>query len=137
MKNDYWVSLWVGQAESAEALESYLRTQYTEDGDIVLSPFAKDFGIRCFDEDLCEAEFQPVPSSRIRDLLKGHSYDDVLIPRIVDITGEHLPQPVNAVVLLYKFKYDGDARVHSTVENVRLHFVGAVPMDPTLKGGAT
>ena len=121
------VSLWVGQADSPDALDAYLLVDYSEDGDLIQSPFARDFGIRYYDEDFREAQHYEKPSRSVRDLLKGYSYDSVIIPKFVELLGESFPDDVTAVILLYNFKHD--TRVESYDGGaVRLRYMGAVAL---------
>ena len=59
------------------------------------------------------------------DLLRGYSYDNVIIPKFIQLLGDSLPVPVNATVLLYNFKYEGE--VEATASGpVKLRFMGVV-----------
>jgi hypothetical protein len=124
MQEEGLVSLWVGRAESADALDAYVQEAYTDDGDFA-SAFATDFGIEYYDEDFREAHYHVRSSRSVRDLLKGHSYEEVIIPRFVDSVGESSPEDVNAVILLYNFKHDSGVRMHDGGA-VKMQFLGTV-----------
>jgi hypothetical protein len=119
------ISLWAGQADSAHALDAYLQVGYSDDGDLIPSRFARDFGIRYYDEDFREARHYEKPSRSIRQLLKGYSYDSVIIPKFVQLLGELVPDDTNAVVLLYNFKHEAAIGAKDDGE-VRLRYMGAV-----------
>jgi hypothetical protein len=127
MQEEGVVSLWVGQADSPDALDAYLEFGYTEDGDRIPSPFAADFGIR-YDEDFREAQYYDNPSRSVRGLLQGYSYDGVIVPKFVQLLGESLPEDVNAVVLLYNFRHNAGAGT-GTGGAVRLRYAGSVTLD--------
>ncbi|MEQ8675601.1 MAG: immunity 22 family protein [Aggregatilineales bacterium] len=119
------VSLWVGMAENLDVLEEYLTFYFTEDGDAIHPKFVKDFDTAKFDEDLREAEVIHPPTKLIREALRGFSYDDVVVPRFVQLVGETFDTTVDAVVLLYDFNYDGHIPSVSTPD-VKLKFIGVV-----------
>ena len=128
MHQEGMVSLWVGHADSTSDLEDYLKMAYTEDGDVIPSPFARDFRIEHYDEDFREAQHYDKPSQSVSGLLRGYSYDNVIIPKFIQLLGDTLPMPVNAIVLLYNFKYEGE--VESTASGpVTLRFMGVVSME--------
>lgn len=128
MQEEGAVSLWIGQADSPDALDAYMQTGYSEDGDLIPSPFARDFGIRYYDEDFREAQHYEKPSRSIRDLLRGYSYDDVVIPKFIQLLGESFPEEVNVVVMLYNFKYVGSVQ-ENTGEGVKLRYMGTITLD--------
>lgn len=119
------VSLWIGTAPSLDTLEDYIRFRYSDDGDLVLSPFAKDFALGRFDEGKREAEVFDEPRNTLSSLLPGCSYDEVVIPRFMALAGDQLPGPVNAIVLIYDYAFNGVARSTSSPQ-VQLRGVGVV-----------
>jgi hypothetical protein len=127
MRDEGVVSLWVGESDSPDALDAYLQVGYSEDGDFIPSPFARDFGIRYYDEDFREAQHYEEPSRSVRDLLKGYSYDSVIIPKFVQLLGDSFPVDVNAVILLYNFKHDSGVEANDGGP-VRLRYMGAVTL---------
>jgi Immunity protein 22 len=129
MSDEDTVSLWVGHADTPRILERYLADKYSEDGDSIPSPFSKDFGISWFDEDFREAHVLEEPSRFLRDLLTDNSYDDVILPRFIRMIGETLPEEANAVILLYRFKYDESVKT-SARRTVQMRYVGSVKWTP-------
>jgi hypothetical protein len=128
MQEEGVVSLWIGHADSSDALDAYLLTGYSEDGDFIPSPFARDFGIGYHDEDFREAQHYENPSRFVRVLLRGYSYDNVIIPKFIQLLGELLPEEVNAIVLLYNFKHDASVETNAGGA-VRLRYMGAVTLN--------
>jgi hypothetical protein len=127
MREEGAVSLWVGQADSEESLDAYLLTRYSDDGDLIPSPFARDFSTGYYDEDFREAQYYESPSRSILELLRGFSYDDVIIPKFVQLLGELLAEEVNAVVCLYNFRHEGSVEP-ATGGAVRLRYMGAITL---------
>ena len=119
------VSLWLGQASSRAAFDQYLTISSTEEGNSIPSQFQLDFRIRYMDDDFREAYFSDIQLYSVSKLLDGCSYDEVLIPRFAQLSGEFLSEPVNCFVLLYDFQYD--ATIKQQLDGpVALRFVGAV-----------
>ena len=110
MEEKGFVSLWLAKVESAVQLKSFMREDYTEDGDYIPSRFASLFDIEYIDSGFSESEFIGIKSS-LKDALKGASYDDIIIPkfeRLLYNNDEIAISDFNSVVLLYNFKYEGN-----------------------------
>lgn len=120
------VSLWVGHAPSTEALEEYVQTRYSADGDRIPSPFAEEFSLSRYEDECREAEVLDEPVSAFPDVLAGFSYDDVIVPRFIAAYGKDIGAPSNAVVLLYNYQHQQGGRARAA-SSVKLRFVGAVP----------
>ncbi|MEK1831168.1 immunity 22 family protein [Priestia megaterium] len=101
-----YVSLWIGKFSTSEELEKYLLVAYTEDGDAIPSQFEKDFKVDYFDEDFSEAHYANQDMHKLSHLLKGCSYDDVVIPNFVEKYGEYLPDGFNSMILIYGFQHN-------------------------------
>ncbi|KAB8129172.1 immunity 22 family protein [Gracilibacillus oryzae] len=108
MEKSGYVSIWFGNInDSIEEIEEYVDLTYDEDGDSVPSEFFNDFHIDSgeTDEDTIEKEVYESTSSDISILLKGCSYEEVIIPRLKSI---YLEKSYNAIILVYNFAYDRD-----------------------------
>ncbi|MBG9794992.1 hypothetical protein ABD76_21995 [Paenibacillus dendritiformis] len=119
------VSLWAGRCDSEEELERYLTYTYTEDGDGIEPPFAADFRIFYFDDDFREAYLADRPGVGLADLLAGCSYEEIVIPRFMQLHPEPFPEERNAVILLYNFAYHGQVR-HAANERLSFEYIGSV-----------
>ena len=117
------VSLWLGTAPSDEALQEYVCMTYDADGDVVPSQFMRDFDIEWWDEDFQEVVFLDGKEREVKEILRGFSYDDQLIPAFEGQVGPTLAFPVNAVVLLYNYD-NGSPLVTASKGDVALCFVG-------------
>lgn len=129
MQRKGYVSLWFGDVDCSGALEDFLKTTYTEDGDLIPSRFMDTYQISRYDEGFREAEYFERHLSSVRDLLSGFSYDEQIIPRFISIVGENAPFPVNAVLLLYNFYVDRDITQHQPspkANGVDMQFIGCV-----------
>lgn len=124
-----YVSLWTGVVGSEDILEQFLTFRFTEDGDAILPPFALAFEIEWFDDDFREMEVHELFYSSLSELLAGCSYDNVIVPRFSALLGDTLCDPVNAVVLLYNFNYNGRVMRYNDESILSLTFRGVVHYD--------
>lgn len=125
MKKEGMVSLWIGETESAERLDSYLKMKFSEDGAALGSEFSVELGFNHIDEDFVESEI----IDRTRDLweaLMGFSYDGTVTRNFVDKIGKILNKEINTVLLIYNFEYS-EEKVDFTDRGFCLHYMGAVP----------
>lgn len=125
MEKEGFVSLWVGSVQSSEELDRLLVVSYSDEGDFIPSIFAKHFEIRRYDDAVREAEYYEEASNELNQLLEGFSYDDEITLRFDTLVRGELPNDINAVVLLYNFKYTGEI-VEATIQSNYLRFLGTV-----------
>ncbi|WP_379151057.1 immunity 22 family protein [Paenibacillus sp. sgz5001063] len=126
MELEGFVSLWVGNVQSSEELDRLLTVSYSDEGDFIPSIFAKHFEVRRYDDAVREAEYYEEVSNDLNQLLEGFSYDDEIIPKFNTLlVHEKLPKDINAVILLYNFKYTGEI-VEATIQSNYLRYLGTV-----------
>jgi Immunity protein 22 len=122
MEEEGAVSLWLGTSNSIDEFEKALDVTFSQDGDFLGSPFSRAFGIDYYEEGLREAEYYDQPSSDLRQLLSGASYESVIVDRFRSLgtpTGSF-----NCVVLLYNYHHEMPAEW--TNHGVFLQFFGTV-----------
>ena len=122
MTDEGFVSAWIGNATSRDVLDRAVEVEYSEDGDLLGSPFSRAFGIGRYDDDVREVHYHETIVSGLSDLLRGASYDDVVIPRLANLVSE--PIEGNCVILLYNYRHDGPSEWDT--EGFSLRYVGAV-----------
>lgn len=149
-KEDY-VSLWLGNFESSEALDEYLDTKYADERgfakhlkdlfvpenadrpfeedlkqffDEYYNVFEYDFGL-VSDDDFVEAEVFPQASDRIGTLLMPFSFSDQLIPLFEEKLGLAVDQPYNTVILLFNLAYQGQV-TEASRKGLHIKFMGNV-----------
>ena len=71
-----------GRFASREALQAYLLPGYTDDGDLVPSPFWLETGLSDYEPACIESELAPAPQP-LRQLLDGASYGDSWLAQAV------------------------------------------------------
>ena len=129
MRQDGFVSLWIGKGSTSTLLDEYIRLEYTEDGELRPSQFMMDFALPRWDESCREAEYYEIGMTSIREILTGFSYDDQIIPQFEQRIGPALPNAANAVVLLYNFNYQPTAVIAGD-GRVSLDFIGVAKYHP-------
>jgi hypothetical protein len=116
-----FVSLWVGVARSEDALRACVTSSFSED-DFLGSPFSRAFGLGRYEEALLEAVWRDTPTSRVDELLRGASYEDVIIKRFQ--AAGTLDDPASCAVLLYDRRHYG--RDEWATPDVAFSFFGSV-----------
>ncbi|HHP1051458.1 immunity 22 family protein [Bacillus cereus group sp. BfR-BA-01354] len=100
------VSIWFGNMQTQDQLDTYIDVTYDEEGDFIPARFFVDFNIDMIDvdEDFIEKEVLEEASDDISMLLTGCSYDDKILSRIKEVV--KLNKSYNSIVLIYNFQYD-------------------------------
>ena len=124
------VSLWVGFSPAREVLEEYAQPDYSVHDGLHVSKLARDFGTGWYDHDFMDTAFRDWSTRSLPDLLRGCSYDSVIIPRFVALCGELLPMVANSAVLLYDFRHDGSLGPSGDQRSpVRLQYMGSIKVE--------
>lgn len=117
------VSLWLGKLDSKEELNRLLKIEYDEDGDLIPSKFSTLFKTGRYNDSTREASYEEFPSASLPELLKGFSYDSILIPQFSNCTLDREFTDYNTILLLYDFEYSQELQVFDE-DNVYFEFVG-------------
>lgn len=106
MEKQGWVSIWFGNVNNRDSLGQYVDLLYDENGESIPSKFFIDFNIDMdeTDEDTIEKVVYKNSSNDISNLLKGCSYDKIIIQKVKEKV--KLKKTYNAVILIYNFKYN-------------------------------
>lgn len=109
MEKEGVVSLWLGNIRTNEFLNDYVEIKYTEDGEWEPSEFLKDFKIDIddIDENFIEKVRYEEKLDSIESLLQGCSYEEIIIPKIINIIGNKVGKEINTVILVYNLEYSG------------------------------
>ena len=127
MRHEGVVGLWVGLAQSAEALEAALRVTFSPDGNFEGSAFSRAFGIPYYDDGFRELLMLPSSTNQLSELIRGVSYEQQILPRFSAIECAR-GEETNCAVLLYNIGYAGIVRDWRT-SGVHLRFYGTVPYE--------
>lgn len=103
-----FVTVFLGNFETTDRLQKYLKVGYTDDGDSIPSEFEKDFRLDYYNRDLVEQDWINPPKNNLSKILEGFSYDTQIIPQLVkDIDF------FNTIILVYDYKYKDGKRIES------------------------
>lgn len=124
MKNEMFVSLWVGNTESEEELKNYVKLVYSDDGEYLSSIFTKEFGVNPdeIDEDYLECAFYAQQYGELSILLRGCSYEDEVILEFNKKNKDKLNCKYNSVIILYNYKY----KKRIVCSNKHFKYIGCV-----------
>ncbi|MGM0923926.1 MAG: immunity 22 family protein [Bacillota bacterium] len=127
MENPGVLSLWLGNFPTEDELKQYVELKFNKLGDRISSKFMQDFNIDFVDynQDLLERTFINHSTKSLKVLLKGSSYEDKLLPQLIEHYGESIKENFNSVIRLYDFEYNEVVdEVKSANKNIL--FMGAV-----------
>ena len=98
-----------------------MELKYTEDGEFEQSMFLNDFNIDIdeFDEDFIERVCYEDGVDTLSELISGCSYEDIVLPEILNEIEDRFKDKTNAAILLYNFDYDQNT---SSVINAQYNF---------------
>lgn len=127
MKNEMFVSLWIGNTKSEEELKNYVKFVYTDNGECLSSIFAKEFGVSSdeIDEDYLECAYYTQQSDMISTLLRGCSYEDEVIYEFNTKFGDNLSLMYNSVILIYDYQHKKN-NVMIANNRIRFKYIGCV-----------
>jgi hypothetical protein len=69
MEEEGIVSVWIGEAATAEDFEQATSVSFSEDGDFLGSKFSQALNIGYFDSGLIEAEYREAPCGSLKELV--------------------------------------------------------------------
>jgi hypothetical protein len=122
------VSVWVGKFTNEVEFENYITEKYGQIDDSTLSEFAKDSGLKWYDHDLREADFNSDGLVSIRTLLLQTSYSESFIDNVVQKAKNKNLEKGNAIFLLFDCDYSGVDNSKS-----KFQFIASVPYDKSFR----
>lgn len=123
METENTVSIWVGNFESKSQLDEFLTLIYDDEGEVVPSLFYESYEIDIddIDDDMIEKEVLNSNYSNLCQILKGVSYEDVIVNNLKKNCIEDAISLSNSIILIYNYSYTGEVL---TTENTK--FIGVV-----------
>lgn len=121
------VSLWIGWTDSEASLAPYADFDHPHPAGRSL---ASDFGTGRYDHDFLEMGLEK-PTRKLSELLRGCSYDAIVIPKFVELCGDVLAKETNAFILLYNFRYTGAPGTEAGTQKSlpKFRYVGSIAVD--------
>ena len=123
METENTVSIWVGNFESKPQLDEFLTLIYDDEGEVVPSLFYESYEIDIDDIDdyMIEKEVFNTNYSNLYQMLKGASYEDVIVSNLKKNCIEDAISLSNSIILIYNYSYTGEVLA---AENTK--FIGVV-----------
>lgn len=123
METENTVSIWIGNFESKSQLDEFLTLIYDDEGEVVPSLFYESYEIDIDDIDdyMIEKEVFNSNYSNLCQMLKGASYEDVIVSNLKKNCIEDAISLSNSIILIYNYSYKGEVL---TTENTK--FIGVV-----------
>ena len=123
METENTVSIWIGDFESKSQLDEFLTLIYDDEGEVVPSLFYESYEIDIDDIDdyMIEKEVLNSNYSNLYQMLKGVSYEDVIVNNLKKNCIEDAISLSNSIILIYNYSYTGEVLA---TENTK--FIGVV-----------
>lgn len=132
MYQEGYLSIWLGNADSREALENYVCLRYSEDGDLIPSSLMKDFALvdedgdyNDYDEGCREIAYFRNSLHAQASLFTNFSYSDQVTEKVLTKLSGKSNAEINAVVVLYNYHALIPENKISGSNGVRLIYHGA------------
>ena len=133
MYEEGYFSVWLGDANSEQVLEEYVRLTYSDDGDLIPSQLMKDFELvdedgdyNDYEEGCREIAFFENASRSPSSVFQDFSYSEQVIDKVCAKLGAETNEPFNAVVVLFNYRANVAENRASDSSGVRLRFIGSM-----------
>ena len=123
METENTVSIWIGNFATKLDLDEFINLKYDEEGEVVPSLFYNQYNIDIDDIDdyLIEKEVFETSFTNLFDMLKGASYDNVIINNLKQKGINPNIEPNNALILIYNYQFDSN-----TLRTISTEFIATV-----------
>ncbi len=110
METENTVSIWIGNFATKLDLDEFINLKYDEEGEVVPSLFYNQYNIDIDDIDdyLIEKEVFETSFTNLFDMLKGASYDNVIINNLKQKGINPNIEPNNTLILIYNYQFDSN-----------------------------
>ena len=110
METENTVSIWIGNFATKLDLDEFINLKYDDEGEVVPSLFYDQYNIDIDDIDdyLIEKEVFETSFTNLFDMLKGASYDNVIINNLKQKGINPNIEPNNALILIYNYQFDSN-----------------------------
>lgn len=117
------MSIWVGNFESKSQLDEFLTLIYDDEGEVVPSLFYESYEIDIddIDDDFIESEVYDVEHSNLERMLKGASYEQIILRNLKEEGIKTIIPHSNTIILLYNYHY-----IANVVARENTRFIGTV-----------
>lgn len=110
METENTVSIWIGNFATKLDLDEFINLKYDDEGEVVPSLFYDQYNIDIDDIDdyLIEKEVFETSFTNLFDMLKGASYDNVIINNLKHKGINPNIEPNNTLILIYNYQFDSN-----------------------------
>ena len=123
METENTVSIWIGNFATKLDLDEFINLKYDEEGEVVPSLFYNQYNIDIDDIDdyLIEKEVFETSFTNLFDMLKGASYDNIIINNLKQKGINPNIEPNNTLILIYNYQFDSN-----TLRTINIEFIATV-----------
>ena len=110
METENTVSIWIGNFDTKLDLDEFIDLKYDDEGEVVPSLFYNQYNIDIDDIDdyLIEKEVFETSFTNLFDMLKGASYDTIIVNNLKQKGINPNIGPNNTVILIYNYQFDSN-----------------------------
>ena len=110
METENTVSIWIGNFDTKLDLDEFINLKYDDEGEVVPSVFYNQYNIDIDDIDdyLIEKEVLETSFTNLFDMLKGASYDNIIVNNLKQKGINPNIGPNNTVILIYNYQFDSN-----------------------------
>ena len=110
METENTVSIWIGNFDTKLDLDEFIDLKYDDEGEVVPSLFYNQYNIDIDDIDdyLIEKEVFETSFTNLFDMLKGASYDNIIVNNLKQKGINPNIAPNNTVILIYNYQFDSN-----------------------------
>lgn len=110
METENTVSIWIGNFDTKLDLDEFIDLKYDDEGEVVPSLFYNQYNIDIddIDEYLIEKEVFETSFTNLFDMLKGASYDNIIVNNLKQKGINPNIGPNSTVILIYNYQFDSN-----------------------------
>lgn len=123
MEIENTVSIWIGNFDTKLDLDEFIDLKYDDEGEVVPSLFYNQYNIDIDDIDdyLIEKEVFETSFTNLFDMLKGASYDNIIVNNLKQKGINPNIAPNNTVILIYNYQFDSNV-----IRTINTEFIATV-----------
>ena len=123
METENTVSIWIGNFDTKLDLDEFINLKYDDEGEVVPSVFYNQYNIDIDDIDdyLIEKEVLETSFTNLFDMLKGASYDNIIVNNLKQKGINPNIAPNNTVILIYNYQFDSNV-----IRTINTEFIATV-----------
>ena len=110
METENTVSIWIGNFDTKLKLDEFITLKYDDEGEVIPSMFYNQYNIDIDDIDdyLIEKEVFETSFTNLFDMLKGASYDNIIIKNLKQKGIKANIASNNTLILIYNYQFDSN-----------------------------